>query len=292
MATRERWATIVIATLPLCVLAATFACESHELGIIRQVDHILVASNDAEELFSVFSDTFQLPVVWPMSDYGKFASGGVSLGNVNLEIFRVPVSADSVVGAQFAGFALEPAPLQSALQELEAREIAHGSPTPFNSTKTDGSASTLWTTVMLPSVSNEAMAVFLCEYTHDIVGQRQHYLNQLRSQDGGPLSLESVDEIVCGVSGAQKSSEQWQSLLNPLLPSSPGVWELGGGPAVRVIQADVNGIRELVVSVRSLSRARGFLRECGLLDIDRPDGVTMAGPALQGLTIRLIESES
>jgi hypothetical protein len=288
---KQRSVAPVVAMLSLCVLLATNACQSSKSNIIRRVDHILIASNDAEELFSLLSNTFQFPVVWPVSDYGFFTSGGVAVGNVNLEVFREPVSSDSVVRSRFAGFALEPEPLQNSLLELEAREITHGPVTPFTSSSSDGSTKILWTTVMLPNVSNDAIMVFLCEYAHDVGAQRERSLDQLQSRDGGPLSVESVREIVIGTTDMQGTLDHWQHLLYPLLPSSPGVWQLESGPAIRVIHADKDGIQELVINVSSLARARRFLREQGLLGIDRPDELTMAGPRLQGLNIRLVEKD-
>lgn len=55
-------------------------------SIIKQTDPLLIASREATELFLLLSDTFQLPVAWPLTDYGGFLSGGVAVGNVNLEI--------------------------------------------------------------------------------------------------------------------------------------------------------------------------------------------------------------
>ncbi len=255
------------------------------------MDHILVASSDAEMLFSVLSDTLQLPVAWPMSDYGSFASGGIAVGNVNLEVFGVPMHADSVVRAQFEGFALEPESLHVTLQELKARGIAHGPSTPYNSTKSDGATTTLWTTAMLPSVSNDSMVVFLCEYTHDVIANRQRSLLELQTRDGGPLAIESVREIVYGTTEVEESWVHWQGLFDPLAPTSPGLWHPVTGPAIRVSNAQTNGIRELVLSVSSLTKARRYLSERGLLGIDRAEELMIAGPLFQGLSIRLVESE-
>ena len=288
---KQRSVAIVIATLGLCVLLTTFACQSPKNKIIRQIDHVLIASNDAEELFSLLSDTFQFPVVWPMSNYGRITSGGVAVGNVNLEVVKIAVFGENAVRSRFAGLALEPEPLQSSLVELDAREIAHGSAVPLTTLISDGSISTLWTTVMLPNVSNDAMIVFLCEYTHDVADQRRRSLDQLQSRNGGPLSVESVREIVIGTTDLQGSQDHWQNLLNPLSPSSPGVWQLEAGPAIRVIHADNDGIQELVINVSSLTQARLFLMEQGLLGIDSQDGLTMDGLYLQGLNIRLVEKD-
>lgn len=118
--------------------AVPIACTPPEsprqtTNIVRQIDHILIASSEAKELFSLLSDTFQFPVAWPMSDYGSFASGGVAVGNVNLEIIKDSEAAAVAVKSRWTGFALEPEPLRISLAELDARDIRHGKPAPFRS---------------------------------------------------------------------------------------------------------------------------------------------------------------
>lgn len=288
---KQRSVAIGIATLGLCVLFTITACQSRENKIIRQVDHILIASNDAEELFSLLSDTFQLPVVWPMANYGRVHSGGVSAGNVNLEIVKMPVTGEDAARSRFIGLALEPEPLESSLAELDSRGIRHGAAVPLTTLIADGSIATLWTTVMLPDVSNSAMIVFLCEYTHDVAAQRRDALEQLQALDGGPLTLESVREIVVGTMDLQGSQESWQKLFNPLSPTHKGVWQPDGGPALRLIEAEKDGIQELIIQVRSLSQARLFLLEQGLPGIDSEGGIAVGGLYVQGLTIRLVEKD-
>ena len=45
-----------------------------------------MVSSGSRALFPLLSGTFQFPVAWPISDYGGFATGGIAVGNVNLEI--------------------------------------------------------------------------------------------------------------------------------------------------------------------------------------------------------------
>jgi hypothetical protein len=99
-----------------------------------------------------------------MSDYGSFASGGVAVGNVNLEVAKASGSGSAAAKSRFGGFALEPEPLRTSVPELDARGIPHGASAPFTSKAPDGSTTTHWTTVELPSVSNDAVGVFLCQY--------------------------------------------------------------------------------------------------------------------------------
>jgi hypothetical protein len=258
--------------------------------IVRQIDHLLLTSNQARELFALLAETFQLPVVWPLTDYGSFGSGGVALGNVNLEVIKAPAPAAHAAKSRFVGLALEPEPLQTSLRELAARHIPHGKPGPFRSRQPDGSFATLWTTVSLPEVSNDALEVFLCEYTHDVPGRRQRLLEELRSRGGGPLSIHSVREIVIGAKAVKQTEARWQKLLQPVHASSAGgAWLLGAGPALRVIEADQDELREVIVAVTSLEQARRFLKQQGLLGTDRHGSLTVASPPLPGFSLTLVE---
>lgn len=112
---------------------------------------------------------------------------------------------------------------------------------------------------------------------------------QLRSQNGGPLSVVSVREVVYGATDEEALQDQWQALLDPVKPESPGLWAVGDGPAVRVIQSAENGIQRIVINVASLAQARQFLAERGLLGAVTPREVTLAGSELDGVSIVLVE---
>lgn len=290
----QRSAALVMAAVVFCAMSAACAAQAprQTTNIVRQIDHILIVSSEAKELFSLLSDTFQFPVAWPMSDYGSFASGGVAVGNVNLEITKNSEPAAGAVRSRWTGFALEPEPLRMTLAELDARGIRHGAPAPFKSKQPDGSTTTLWTTVGLPDISSDTVEVFFCEYRHDVPERRRRLLEQLQSRDGGPLSVHSLREIVYGARDVKRMQEHWQKLFNPLQASSQGVWSVGAGPAIRVIQADKDGIQGLVVNVKSIEQARRFLKEHGLLGAEQPAALTMAGSQLQGLNITLVEQPS
>lgn len=283
----QRSTAFVMAAVGLFTMSAAYAPQSprQTTNIVRQVDHILIASGQAKELFSLLSDTFQFPVAWPLSDYGGFASGGVAVGNVNLEIIKDSEAAAGAVKSRWTGFALEPEPLRISVAELDARGIRHGTPAPFRS----GWFTTRWTTVSLPTVSSETIHIFLCQYEDDLPARRRHLLERLRSRDGGPLSVHSIREIVVGARDAKRMQAHWQKLLDPIQASSQGVWRVGTGPAIRLIQADKDGIRGLVVNVKSLEQARRFLKEQGLLGADQPAALTVAGSQLQGLNMTLVE---
>jgi hypothetical protein len=256
--------------------------------IVRQIDHIRIAASAARELFELLSVTLRLPVVWPMADYGGFASGGVAAGNVNLEIVKDTAAAEEAAKSRWTGFALEPAPLETCLRELDARGIPHGAAAPFRKWELGKFPTTLWKTVSLPTVSSDACEVFLCEYAENVAVRRQRLLKELESRDGGPLGIRSVREIVLGARDVARARAAWQKLLDPTEGTAAGVWPVGGGPAIRVVQADKDGIDGLVIEVKSLP-ARLFLKSIELFGSDGPSEVTLGGSQLEGLHVTLVE---
>ena len=283
--------TLIVIVLSFFPLFPAFGCRTQEERVIRKVDHILIASNDAEELFSLLSDTFQLPVAWPMGNYGRFTSGGVSAGNTNLEVVKMPVSTADNARSQIIGLALEPDPLEYSMKELDSRGIRHGASVPFTILDSTGSVTTLWNTVALPDLSNKNTIIFLCEYSNDLSAQRNKAPGELISSNGGPLSIVSVKEIVIGTTNMQESEGNWQLLLKPLSPSPRGVWTLESGPVLRLIEEKKDGVYELVINVRSLDQARDFLRDNDLLGINKPDEITVIGSYLQGVSIKFVEKD-
>jgi hypothetical protein len=283
------------------MLAALLASDSSNAGmraeptpetpqvLVRQIDHVLISSAEGKRLFNLFSETFQLPVAWTWADHGGFASGGISMDNLNLEIFQASKRDAQGGPSWILGFALEPGPLRTTLPALDALGITRGKPVPFRSRQLDGSNAVRWTTVSLPFVSSEAVNIFLCEYTHDVPARRRELQDRLRARSGGPLTILQVREVVYGTSQPQRMQERWQTLLKPVVPLPTGAWPLGAGPALRVVAAERDGIRGMEIQVRSLRKARECLLRHGLLGPEEPGRLTLAGPAVDGLNLTLVE---
>jgi hypothetical protein len=75
--------------------------------LVRQIDHIIIRSDEAEGLFRLFSEKLNLPVAWPYRSYGAFSSGGVGFGNVNIELM---LRSESRPGSGLRAVALERSP--------------------------------------------------------------------------------------------------------------------------------------------------------------------------------------
>lgn len=290
----NRIAVIVILCFGVCVTAS--AQKDRPRGpVIRQVDHILVESGNPKALFNLFTDTLQLPEAWPLAENQGFMSAGVGAGNVNLEIFRyanqTAASPKGASHARYTGLAFEPYPLSKALRELKVREIPYSKPEPYVSILPKGKKGTLWTTVGLPSFSYSGMTFFLYEYSPDYLNpaiHRKQLANRITLNRGGPLGIQSVQEIILVVTDLAAASAAWQKLLGQ--PHSPGSWRMiTGGPALRLVKDSRDQIKEMVFKVNSLDHAKAFLKKNDLLGTATPESITLNPAKTQGLRIRLIE---
>jgi len=261
--------------------------------IIRQVDRILVESTDPESLFSFFADTLQLPEAWPLVDNQGFMSGGVGTGNVNIEFFRYAeqsVAAHKVSEARYAGLAFQPYPLSDALRELQICGIPYDSPEPYISTLPNGSQGALWTTVPLPSFSRPGMTIFLYEYSPAFLrveARRQQLGNRLALNNGGPLGIQSIREIVVSTKNLETDKAAWEQLLEKKNLSGNRI--VGTGPSIHLISDSRDCISEMIFAVKSLDRAKEFLDKHRLLGTSSSKEISLNSSKLQGLKIRLME---
>lgn len=264
---------------------------------IRQIDHIMIRTGDPRELYAFFADTLQLPIAWPLtSPRAGVMTGGVGFGNVNVEAIQVPGQTDP--RPRLLGFAFEPSALDESLRELTRRGLTSGEPRPLVATGPDGSKRILWTNVTLRQFSDSdspadaKIHIFLSEYspTYVNVDERRARLRaQLVNSGGGPLGVVDVKEIVIGAVDVEMARRLWQTLLDPTPSATSHTWQIGPGPAVRLVPADENRVQALLIRVASLERAKAFLLEKRLLGVDAAGQVTIDPSTIGGLDLRLVE---
>ena len=197
-------------------------------------------------------------------------------GNVNVEAIQIPGQKTSQ--PQLVGFGFEPSPLRECLASLDRRGIGYGAPRPVYSRGPNGSTQTLFTNVTLRQFSDTegpadaTIHIFLSEYSPTYVNVEQRRASvhsELVASGGGPLGVDSMKEIVVGVSDLQAARVLWQKLLDPLPPSAPNTWQVRSGPAIHLVRAERNSVQALVISVSSLQRAATFLRKTGCSGVIR-----------------------
>ena len=294
--TRRRTLSFLVATI-LLVLASFDSAAQRTAPPIRRIDHIMIRADDPAKLYAFFTEILQLPVAWPMmSPREGVATGGVGFGNVNVEAIRIPGQKGQPSRAQLLGFGFEPSPLAESLGELDRRGITYGQLRPLISTGQDGSKNTLWTNVTLRQFSDgeaadATMHIFLSEYSPTYVNverRRELLRRQLAESGGGPLGVEAVKEVIVGVTDLEAARGLWQKLLDPTPLSSSSTWQVGDGPAIRLLQAAENTTHGLVISVASLPRAKAFLREKGLIGADSEEEATIDPSRIHGLNISVV----
>src|SRR5579864_2725555 len=291
------------------MFAQTHSAPSEPLAaVVRQVDHIVVQADtaeDAKSLWSVFSKTLNLPTAWPPAAYKGFFSGGVNAGNVNLEFAysadesaAPPSVGKQVSRARFGGLGLEPEPLGQAVAELDRLAVRHGKSDAYQ-IEEGGKKVTLWTTVYLDELSKN-MDIFLCEYSSDlfltnnpprkdIQDNRRYLAAQLKQRNGGALGIDAVKEVVIGTSDYEATAKLWEKLLNEKTPSSGGELKASQGPSIRLVRSASDSIQSIVVRVADLGRARQFLIENGLLGQGVRNGVAIDPAKLMGIRVQFVE---
>jgi hypothetical protein len=241
--------------------------------IVRQVDNVLIETGDPAGLFGFFTQTLQLPIAWPLSENAGVTTGGVGLGDVTLEVFRTGAKKSPT---RFAGLALEPYPISEAVRELEARGIPFSAP----------QKSAAWTTVTLTELTKSDFSVFLREYSPDYLNpaiRRKQFKGRLALTNGGPLGVQSIQEVVIGSVAFEADREMWRKLLMPSSPAGTTVFQPTQGPPVRIVKDARDRIQCTVLKVRSLDQARLFLQQQKMLG----SGMTILPSRVGGLTIRL-----
>jgi hypothetical protein len=262
--------------------------SGHRTPLFNKVEHFYAQSVRAQELYLFFSERAGLPQVWPFVDYGSFASGGLSLGNVVFEIVRFP---DSSGPTRFQGVAFEPSEdADSTAIALTHLGVAHSLPVPYEQ-MVDGKEKALWTNIRLTELPPLGATLFVCDYKErDRVWQGRAAASQkLTARNGGPLRIKQLREIIVTVKDLSGGRKRWNKLLGAYREKEPGLFIVGSGPAIRLTEGQAEGIREIVIAVSSLASAKDFLSSQHLLGSSSDDRITIQATAVQGLMISLVE---
>lgn len=317
-------------------------------AVVRQVDHLLIRVEDPRPPLSLLAGTLRLPVHWEVERLGALESGGIAVGNANLELIRFGrrrTSESRSGAARLFGIALEPPPLAAALPELSRRGIPHSPPVPFAGTSPslesymDGGAryrrNPLWTnvflggflgdtklarafsrrllgrdsrltsalgrfagTVLSSSLSERLPSslavpsghlVFLVDYPAGVDRMRAAGRVALSACGGGVLGVEGVKEVIVGATDLPAEEERWKRLFDPTPLAADGTWQLGTGPAIRLVADREDRLQALVLKVTSLEKAKAFLRQRGMLGTVSPGEVAIEPREIHALDVRLVE---
>ncbi len=250
----------------------------------------MIESGDPEALFRFFTETLNLPIAWPLEKRQGNVRGAAGAGNIILEFFRYAKTTRLQMSqARFSGIVFEPLPLSKALPEMKISGISFSAPQSQYSILPDGSRGAALTIVRLLSFSSGELSTFLYEYSDAFLGadfRRKQLGNRLRLNHGGAVGLKSIGEIVIAVSNLEKKQKDWRRLLGN--PKSAGVWQVGSGPAIRLIRntGGEDRIQEIVANIELRDKAKDVLRKKRIISAD---GDFIHPARAQGLRLRLAD---
>ncbi|HYJ89345.1 MAG TPA: hypothetical protein VEW46_25005 [Pyrinomonadaceae bacterium] len=273
----------------LPALPATHASRESE-AIVRQVDHVLVAiPDDGRNLVSLLTERLALPIVWPQPGSEWKASTGISLGNVNLEIFHrePPPPGQPPRIPRITSLALQPTNLKIALNELRLRGITHDPP-PEPKSGPAREPLPRWTTVGLRGFGH---GLFLIQYAFDMDERRLRFDRVLREGQGGPLGVVRVREVVIAPDPLGDVRAQWTKLLGPAETGEADLWVVGEGPRIRLVSGGDPRTGNIVVEVQSLKRAARALRRLGISAEATRRQIRIDPEVMSGLRLMLVEQQ-
>jgi hypothetical protein len=182
---------------------------------------------------------------WPLSEQPGFATAGIRLGNLNLEICAV----DSAEIPLRDWLTFEPADLETLADDLESHGLAHD---PFDEVKAGGRD--IYTRVGLPALENGQTALQVC-----------HTFFPTRTTGpvapGNTAGIKQVRSVNIGVDAEHDAA--LTALLSPR--SAKGRVEFSVGPVLAIDEADSLQVRGLTVETEDPDVATATLAEAGLV---------------------------
>ena len=170
----------------------------------RSVDHVVVRLWAAEPLYALFTETFCLPVAWPLQRTDFATYGWVHVGNTDLELWASHSNSDlpaHAVPPLIHGFALEPTlSLVESLARVEEASISCKPPRAFQTQNAQGETVANFTNSVLLDVSASSCCIFFCEWnprstiypwpeTATPAQRRAQHRQDLKNRNGGPLGI-------------------------------------------------------------------------------------------------------
>lgn len=275
--------------------------------LLREVDHFFIQTDQPALVFEQLRTNLGLPVVWPLTEYGEFTSGGFWVGNTMLEVVTFN---EQLLGtgrlAAFRGVAFEPAlPIRRCLRELTTRGLPV-EPTNWNAA-VDGPEpdEEVGGHINLPSLGGDATVFILAHPFNPMpfpedrreeliaagpktMADARRLLSKGRQEKPfGSLGILGVEEIVFGTADPDTARGQW-SLLFAGPSGTSSCWRLQHGPNIRLISSEVDGIVRVTMRVQSIEDARRFAKAQGFGAGAEDEDELVVKPS-DGLEVRLIQ---
>jgi hypothetical protein len=213
----------------------------------------------------VLVNDLRLPLVFPMTSRGSFTSGGITLGNLGVELIEdsclMPwLSASSphrIKGIVFEPtFALD----DSYLTALDERHVSHTPP--MSQPGASQGDPPLWTNIWLDGFISQDSGAVICSFeglaSPDVSRQR----TLIDAVAGGALGLVEAREVVVAATDVETATSRWRRLLgDPSECGSSPVWVPSEGPRLRLVAGEQNRILGLTLVAHDPARAAATWKE-------------------------------
>jgi hypothetical protein len=227
-----------------------------------KIDHVGIPVADPEAAMRYCREDLGLPVAWELAQYGQARTGGIGLGNLNLEFLDTATIPLTHAG-QVALVAFQPAPhaVSDLVSALESRAVRSAGPF------TTGGDIFGFTNVFLlePAV---AEMTFFCSYHYPGAHDNAIRRAELDAVQGGHVGLRGVAEVRANLDAAT-----CEALLGP---PTDGRWRFDTGPDLVVDASVPVGTARMTWSLHDVARKPTtdlFTVEVTANAADRPVGL-------------------
>lgn len=253
---------------------------------INKIDHFYLSSPKADTLFNLFTNKLGLPTDWDYKSWGDFSSGAVSLGNVAFEF----VFYNGVTKTSFDGIALEPKQsVEEIIEVLNNAKVMHDTIVANTFVMSNGKIGG-WSNMSFKNLLPDEAGLFICDYKNreQISLYRKKSSDTLKSNNGGPLGVLSLKEIVIGSTNFSMHKNELVKLPG-INSNKDNVYSFKEGPSIRLTNSTTNGFEKIVIKVRSVDQARKYLKSQNLIGKSSKNSVYIDQKAIDGLIIELID---
>lgn len=253
--------------------------SSSVLGQFKKIDHIVVGSPDAKKLFDLLHDKIGLRTIWKFQNWGWFDSGGLSIGDVTLELLQV----DSLQNGKLYGFALEPLDsIERSLRELDRNGLRHTPANPYSFKMKTGPLAS-WTTALIYGLIPSEYIFFICEYS-------DRSLSFLKGQTEFDIKAESLNiqsfvEINIPTDSLANHLEHLKRISNYSFAN--GI-RLDSGHIITLVDKKTTMDVSIVLKVKSLKDAKLILSRENMLK-DTNGIVAIDLPNIPGMKFILLD---